>query len=62
MSGKGDKQRPTDFKKWSNNYDNIKWTREEDEEFASLQDRLSTESTVAQARREVGETTNKSQD
>lgn len=34
--GKGDKQRPTDHKKWSNNYDQIKWTREEDEEFERI--------------------------
>lgn len=34
--GKGDKQRPTDHKKWSNGYDNIKWTREEDEEFERI--------------------------
>ncbi len=32
-AGKGDKQRPTDHKKWSSGYDNIKWTKEEDEEF-----------------------------
>lgn len=32
-AGKGDKQRPTDQKKWSDNYDQIKWTVEEDEEF-----------------------------
>lgn len=46
--GKGDKQRPTDHKKWSSGYDQIKWTREEDEEFTRLQDRLSTERPVAQ--------------
>lgn len=34
--GKGDKQRPTDHKKWSNNYDQIKWTKEEDEEFERI--------------------------
>jgi len=45
--GKGDAQRPTDHKKWSSNYDQIKWTREEDEEFNRLQDRLSTQRTVA---------------
>ena len=28
--GKGDKQRPTDHKKWSNNYDQIKWTVKDD--------------------------------
>lgn len=27
--GKGDKQRPTDHKKWSSGYDNIKWTKED---------------------------------
>lgn len=34
--GKGDTQRPTDHKKWSNNYDQIKWTVEEDEEFERI--------------------------
>ena len=37
--GKGDKQRPTDHKKWSNNYDQIKWTVEEDEEFKRIESR-----------------------
>jgi hypothetical protein len=46
--GKGDARRPTDHKKWSNGYDNIKWTKEEDEEFTRLQDRISTERAVAQ--------------
>ena len=45
--GKGDKQRPTDHKKWSSGYDNIQWTKEEDEEFTRLQDSLSTKRTVA---------------
>ena len=31
--GKGHAQRPTDQKKWSSGYDNIKWTKEEDDEF-----------------------------
>jgi hypothetical protein len=35
--GKGDTQRPTDHKKWSNNYDQIKWTQEEDEEFKRIE-------------------------
>lgn len=47
--GKGDKQRPTDHKKWSSGYDNIKWTKEEDEEFDRLQDRIGSERTVAQS-------------
>lgn len=46
--GKGDKQRPTDHKKWSSGYDNIKWTKEEDDEFNRIQDRSSTERPVAQ--------------
>ena len=50
MNGKGDKQRPTDHNKWSNNYDNIKWTKEEDEEFDRLQDRLGSKRTVAETR------------
>ena len=45
--GKGSEMRPTDHKKWSSGYDQIKWTREEDEEFNRLQDRLSTERTLA---------------
>ena len=45
--GKGDKQRPTDHKKWSSGYDNIQWTKEEDEEFDRLQNRSSTERPVA---------------
>jgi len=47
-AGKGDKQRPTDHKKWSSGYDNIQWTKEEDEEFDRIQDRSSTERPVAQ--------------
>jgi hypothetical protein len=47
-AGKVDKQRPTDHKKWSSGYDNIQWTKEEDEEFNRLQDRTSTERPVAQ--------------
>jgi len=47
--GKGDKQRPTDHKKWSSGYDQIKWTTEEDEEFTRLQDRLSTKRPLAQS-------------
>lgn len=46
--GKGDKQRPTDHKKWSSGYDNIQWTTEEDEEFNRIQDRSSTERPLAQ--------------
>jgi hypothetical protein len=51
--GKGSEQRPTDHKKWSNNYDNIKWTKEEDEEFeriTEVQDGTSPQRTLAQAR------------
>ena len=48
MSGKGSDQRPTDHKKWSSGYDQIKWTTEEDEEFDRLQDRLSSKRPVAQ--------------
>jgi hypothetical protein len=46
-AGKGSIQRPTDEKKFRDNYDQIKWTKEEDEEFTRLQDRLSTERPVA---------------
>jgi len=45
--GKGDKQRPTDHKKWSSGYDNIQWTKEEDEEFDRIQDSSSTKCPVA---------------
>ena len=51
MNGKGDKQRPTDHNKWSNNYDNIKWTKEKDED--RLQDRTSAQCSVATARSET---------
>jgi len=37
--GKGDKQRPTDQQKFSANYDQIKWTLEEDEEFKRIESR-----------------------
>jgi hypothetical protein len=47
--GKGDKQRPTDHKKWSTGYDNIHWKKEEDEDFNLIQDRTSTERPVAQS-------------
>lgn len=47
-AGKGDTMRPTDHKKWSDNYDQIKWTREEDEEFTRLQDRLGSKRPLAQ--------------
>ena len=43
--GKGSDRRPTDHKKWSNNYDNIKWTKEEDE--TRLQDRLGSQRPMA---------------
>ena len=54
--GKGDKQRPTDHKKWSSGYDNIQWTKEEDEEFTRLQDSLSTKRPMAETR---GDTSSK---
>ena len=46
-AGKGGNMRPTDHKKWSSGYDNIQWTKEEDEEFDRIQDRTSTERPVA---------------
>jgi hypothetical protein len=52
--GKGSTQRPTDQKKWSSGYDNIQWTKEEDEEFKRIQDRTSSERPVAEARTEEG--------
>jgi hypothetical protein len=47
--GKGHAQRPTDTAKFSSGYDNIKWTKEEDEEFDRLQNNLSAERPVAQS-------------
>jgi hypothetical protein len=47
-AGKGGAMRPTDQKKWSSGYDNIQWTKEEDEEFKRIQDRTSAECTLAQ--------------
>ena len=35
-AGKGDARRPTDENKFRSNYDQIKWTREEDEEFERI--------------------------
>jgi hypothetical protein len=52
--GKGHAQRPTDQAKFSNGYDNIKWTKEEDEEFdriTEVQDGSSTQRTLAQTNR-----------
>ena len=46
-AGKGGNMRPTDHKKWSSGYDNIQWTKEEDEEFDRIQDRSSTERPLA---------------
>ena len=56
--GKGSTQRPTDHKKWSSGYDNIQWTKEEDEEFDRIQDRSSTERTVAQSGTETEKASN----
>lgn len=49
--GKGSTQRPTNQKNWSSGYDNIQWTKEEDDEFeriAKVQDNPSAERTLAQ--------------
>jgi hypothetical protein len=35
-AGKGDARRPTDENKFRSNYDQIKWTVEEDEEFERI--------------------------
>lgn len=50
--GKGHAQRPTDQKNWSSGYDNIQWTKEEDEEFdhiTKVQDGTSPQRTLAQS-------------
>jgi hypothetical protein len=46
-AGKGGNMRPTDHKKWSSGYDNIQWTKEEDEEFDRIQNSSSTKRPVA---------------
>ena len=49
--GKGHAQRPTNQKNWSSGYDNIQWTKEEDEEFERInevQDGSSAKCTLAQ--------------
>lgn len=38
-AGKGDARRPTDENKFRSNYDQIKWTKEEDEEFDRIKAR-----------------------
>ena len=53
-AGKGGSMRPTDQKKWSSGYDNIQWTKEEDEDCDRIQNRTSTERPVAEARNEDG--------
>jgi len=49
--GKGSTQRPTDQKKWSSGYDNIQWTKEEDEAFDNItevQDSSSSQCALAE--------------
>jgi len=49
-AGKGGNMRPTNHKNWSNGYDNIQWTKEEDEEFdriSEVQDNPSSQRPVA---------------
>jgi hypothetical protein len=53
-AGKGGAMRPTDHNKWSSGYDNIQWTKEEDEEFNRIQDRIGSERAVAKVRNEEG--------
>lgn len=55
--GKGWNQRPTNQKNWSTGYDNIQWTKEEDDEFeriTKVQDGSSTERPLAQDGAETG--------
>ena len=47
-AGKGGAMRPTDQKKWSSGYDNIQWTKEEDEELDRIQDSTSSQCALAQ--------------
>ena len=44
---KGSHRRPTNAKTFSSNYDSIKWTKEEDEEFDSIQNRISSQRALA---------------
>jgi len=56
-AGKGGNMRPTNHKSWSNGYDNIQWTKEEDEEFnriSEVQDNPSPQCTLAQDRAKSG--------
>ena len=49
--GKGSTQRPTNHKNWSNGYDNIQWTTEEDEAFdriTKVQDSSSSQCALAE--------------
>jgi len=63
--GKGSTQRPTDQKKWSSGYDNIQWTKEEDEAFdkiTKVQDSSSSQCTVAETGAKGGAETQSQED
>jgi hypothetical protein len=63
--GKGSTQRPTDQKKWSSGYDNIQWTKEEDEEFdkiTKVQDSSSSQCAVAETGTNGGAETQSQED
>lgn len=63
--GKGSTQRPTNHKSWSNGYDNIQWTKEEDEAFdkiTKVQDSSSSQCTVAETGAKGGAETQSQED
>ena len=63
--GKGSAQRPTDQKKWSSGYDNIQWTKEEDEAFdkiTKVQDSSSSQCAVAETGAKGGAETQSQED
>jgi len=63
--GKGSTQRPTNQKNWSSGYDNIQWTKEEDEEFDNItkvQDSSGSQCAVAETGAKGGAETQSQED
>lgn len=64
-AGKGGAMRPTNHKSWSSGYDNIQWTKEEDEAFdkiTKVQDSSSSQCAVAETGAEGGAETQSQED
>lgn len=64
-AGKGGAMRPTDQKKWSSGYDNIQWTKKEDEEFdkiTKVQDSSSSQCALAETGAKDGAETQNQED